>query len=140
MDMLVEIDKVDYETVVKIAIDGRGRQLTDELTWLRTNNHLNPIPAMNNTFINLVPRTVDKSAALVYLINKHGIDISRTVVFGDDEPDLGMLKIAGLAVAMENATPEVKAIADIIVGHHDSDSIGYFIEHELDPLMSKVPR
>lgn len=135
LDMLIQMNKVDYERVAKIAIDGRGQRLIDELNWLRTRENLNPIPALNNTFINLVPRAMDKSGALKYLTDKHNIDISKTVVFGDDEPDLGMLKIAGLSVAMQNAIPAVKATSDITICHHDEDGIGYFIETSLNRLM-----
>lgn len=52
-------------------------------------------------------------------------------MFGDDIPDLGMMKIAGLSVAMANADISIKAIADIAIGHHDDDIIGAFIDDGL---------
>ncbi len=139
-DMLIEISSVNYAHVSKIAIDGQGQQLNDELTWLRAKEHFNPIPAQGNTFINLVSGAMDKADALTYLASKHRIDLSQVIVFGDDEPDRGMLKIAGLAVAMDNAIPAIKANADTTIGHHDDDCIGEFIESSLDQLMANNPR
>ena len=52
-------------------------------------------------------------------------------MFGDDIPDLGMMKIAGLSVAMANADKSVKAIADVVIGDHDDDIIGRFIDDRL---------
>jgi Cof subfamily protein (haloacid dehalogenase superfamily) len=132
-DMLIRMEDVDYDQVVKIAIDGRGRKLTNELTWLRKKQQLNAIPALNHTFINLLPKDIDKSKTLENLAARDGIELSDVIAFGDDEPDLGMLKIAGLSVAMGNATPAVKASADMVIGHHNDDVIGPFIEARLTP-------
>jgi len=130
--MLVRIEDICYQGVVKIAIDGMGRKLTNELKWLRSKKNLNPIPALNGTFINLLPRQMDKADTLAEQAREHGIPMSGIIAFGDDEPDLGMMEVAGFSVAMENAVPAVKQVADIVIGHHDDDVIGQFIEHELD--------
>jgi len=42
--------------------------------------------------------------------------------------DISMLKYAGLAVAMENAYPEVKEYADYITSSNDNDGVAYAIE------------
>lgn len=51
----------------------------------------------------------------------------RTVAFGDNINDLPMLRDASLAVAVENAVPEVKAAADITIGPNTADSVARFI-------------
>jgi len=45
------------------------------------------------------------------------------IAFGDAENDISMLKYAGIGVAMGNATPEVKAIADEVTLSNDEDGI-----------------
>ena len=45
------------------------------------------------------------------------------IAFGDAENDITMLKYAGIGVAMDNATPEVKAIADEVTLSNDEDGI-----------------
>lgn len=51
----------------------------------------------------------------------------RVVVFGDNINDLPMMREADLAVAVENAVPEVKECADIVIGPNTEDSVARFI-------------
>lgn len=53
------------------------------------------------------------------------------IAFGDDYADIGMLKMSGLGVAMGNAIPEVKEVADVVIGTNDEDGIAVFLEKEL---------
>lgn len=72
-----------------------------------------------NAEINIAAAT--KGAALKALAERLGIDISETMAFGDSLNDVSMLKAAGRGVAMENASDEVKAAADLIAPHHDKE-------------------
>lgn len=51
----------------------------------------------------------------------------RVVAFGDNLNDLPMLRVADVAVAVENAVDEVKTAADIIIPPNTSDSVARFI-------------
>lgn len=51
----------------------------------------------------------------------------RIVAFGDNLNDIPMLKAADVAVAVENALPEVKEVADIVIGPNTEDSVAGFI-------------
>ena len=55
------------------------------------------------------------------------IGTDRIVCFGDNINDLPMMGVADLAVAVDNALPEVKAAADIVIGPNTSDSVAEFI-------------
>lgn len=55
---------------------------------------------------------------------------SRTVVFGDNLNDIPMMEVADVAVAMENALPQVKEIADIIIGPNTEPSVARFIQQD----------
>ena len=50
--------------------------------------------------------------------------------FGDNLNDIIMLKGADTAVAVENAVPQVKEIADIIIGNNNDDSVVKYIEEK----------
>lgn len=52
---------------------------------------------------------------------------TRVVAFGDNVNDLPMLRVADVAVAVENAVEEVKAAADIIIPPNTTDSVARFI-------------
>jgi Cof subfamily protein (haloacid dehalogenase superfamily) len=131
-DMLIDIRDVSYDEVVKIAVDGEGRDLTEDLIWLQGHEQLNPIAALNNTFINVVSKSVDKSSTLTRIIEERDQQLAQIAVFGDDIPDLGMMQSAGLSVAMANADNAIKAVADIVIGHHDDDVIGPYIDGMLN--------
>lgn len=54
--------------------------------------------------------------------------LKNTVVFGDYVNDLGMFKIAGRAIAVSNALPEVKRAAHEIIGSNDSCAVINYLE------------
>ncbi|MDE7412500.1 MAG: Cof-type HAD-IIB family hydrolase [Muribaculaceae bacterium] len=68
----------------------------------------------NPYFCDIIPKGSDKSAGLEAMASHFGFDISETMAFGDGSNDIGMLRTAGIGVAMGNADPEVKAAADYV--------------------------
>lgn len=68
---------------------------------------------------------VSKAAGVARL--KQHIAADCVVAFGDNLNDIPMLETADVAVAVENALPEVKAIADIVIGPNSADSVAQFI-------------
>lgn len=66
------------------------------------------------------------------LAERLGIPLSQVVVFGDYLNDLDMFRIAGRAVAVANALPEVKEAAhEVIGGNHEYAVIEYLESREL---------
>jgi len=57
-----------------------------------------------------------------------GIALEDVTAFGDDGPDIGMLRLCGTGVAMGNAIDAVKEAADIVIGSNDADGIAAFLE------------
>lgn len=55
------------------------------------------------------------------------VKADRVVVFGDNLNDIAMMQAADVAVAVENALPQVKAIADVIIGPNTADSVARYI-------------
>jgi Cof subfamily protein (haloacid dehalogenase superfamily) len=69
-----------------------------------------------------------KAEAFRVLMSRYRIAPERVVAVGDANNDLPMLRVAGLAVAMGNATPEAKAAAHRVIGDNDSDALAELIE------------
>ncbi len=69
-----------------------------------------------------------KGAAVGALADYLGIDISQTMAFGDGLNDLTMVRDAGVGVAMENACPEVKAVADYITVSCEKSGVAKALE------------
>ena len=74
-------------------------------------------------FIECLPLNIDKGLALQALLPVLGLLREELMAFGDSFNDIGMLRYAGLGVAMENADEEVKAIADHITSSNEDDGI-----------------
>jgi len=66
----------------------------------------------NNIEVNY--RTAGKGNGLAALCRHLGIDLSDTVAFGDSSNDTDMLIAAGCGIAMANALPQVRKIADAV--------------------------
>lgn len=65
------------------------------------------------------------------LLSAFGFAPEEAAYFGDDWDDIGPVKNCGLGVAMANAIPEVKAVADMIAGHCDEDGAARFVEENI---------
>lgn len=128
-DMVIPLGKVDYTSVSKVAIDGNGVSLLHHVAWIERMGG-RAIPALDGTFLNVVDPTVDKAEAIRGLFQELGLSLENLMAFGDDIPDLGMLRLAGVSVAMGNARSEVKQVAHHVIEDCNGDAIGKFIERE----------
>lgn len=76
-------------------------------------------------FLEFLPQDSSKGNAVHHLAQRLNVDLKDVIVFGDEENDLSMFKVAGTAVAMRNARDEIKEYADqITVADHNHDGIG----------------
>ena len=73
-------------------------------------------------------RGVTKEDSIRIMCEYCGITIEDIIAFGDDLADIGMLKMAGIGVAMGNALDEVKESADLVIGTNDEDGIACYLE------------
>ena len=70
----------------------------------------------------------NKGRMVKQLVNHLHWPLEKTVVFGDYVNDLDMFKVAGYAVAMSNALPEVKEAAHEIIGSNQSGAVIDYLE------------
>jgi 5-amino-6-(5-phospho-D-ribitylamino)uracil phosphatase len=82
-------------------------------------------------FVQILAAGASKAAALAILLAQSGESLSGVVAFGDDTNDVEMLRECGLGVAVSNAVPEVKAVADIITASNDEDGVALVLERLL---------
>ncbi len=71
--------------------------------------------------------SVNKWAGVERVAALHDIDAADVVGIGDDMNDLHLLEGAGIGVAMGNAKPPVKAIADKVIGKNADDGLAIFL-------------
>lgn len=70
----------------------------------------------------------DKGSGLLALCRSLGIDPAEAVAIGDSEVDVPMFRVAGMAVAMGDATEEARAAATHRTGTADEDGVAEFLE------------
>jgi len=69
-----------------------------------------------DTYIEITPKAIDKAKALEFLLpQSYDFGMEDVIAFGDNHNDDALLKAAGLGVAVGNATPNLKALADVTV-------------------------
>ena len=73
--------------------------------------------------LQLVHREVDKAAAVRWIAERHGIAADEVMAIGDAPNDVGMLRWAGLGVAVENAWPQALAAADAVAPSNDAEGV-----------------
>ena len=81
----------------------------------------------SNTNIEIMPPNIDKATGLRELAEYYGIPLEATMALGDHDNDVPMLVETGLSVAMDNAEPHVKDIADVITGSNTNDGVAQAI-------------
>ena len=74
-------------------------------------------------FIEIMPKNVDKAASLDRMLTSLGLTKDDAICCGDGFNDKSMIEYAGVGVAMENAQPAVKEVADYITKSNDEDGI-----------------
>ena len=71
---------------------------------------------------------VTKAAGLAWLCEREGFTAADVVAFGDMPNDLPLLAWAGRSVAMGNAHPAVREIADEVALTNDEDGVAVYLE------------
>ena len=86
--------------------------------------------------------TTSKASALEEICRMDGLLMENVMAFGDSPNDGAMIREAGIGVAMENATADIIADADITAPSNDDEGVAYTLRMLLlggqDPLQEKV--
>ncbi len=83
-------------------------------------------------FLEFAQAGVTKGAGLDFLSEHAGFTREETVAFGDGENDVELVEWPPFGVAVENATPSVKAVASWICPSAEEQGVAQVIEAVLD--------
>lgn len=75
----------------------------------------------------ILPKGINKGSVLPKLAELLGLDPARTIGVGDYNNDVALLSAAGLGVAVANAVPEVKAVADLVTVSNEEHAIAAIV-------------
>ena len=109
------IKTLDKEAVTKIA-SSIGIEKVDmlpfsDIPWYKLSSH-----------------KATKENAIQALCSHMKLSAQKIAAFGDDFNDIGMLKLCGKGIAMQNAIAEVKAAADETCPANQEDGVARWIE------------
>lgn len=130
----------------------KSKDWTDEMLdhdWLKfgiRNNDLNVIRKLREEASKLLDIDITRSATVNMEVSLKGITkesgvrsicdhlhikMEDVMAMGDNMNDSHLIKAAGLGVAMGNADPELKEVADVITDHHEKDGVAKAIQRFL---------
>jgi len=81
--------------------------------------------------LDIMASSTSKGGALEILARARGLDLKRTIVFGDNYNDLSMFELCGLPIAMANAEEAVKRAAAYVTLSNEASGVGEAIERLL---------
>src|SRR5699024_4164247 len=71
---------------------------------------------------------IHKAVGLKQVADYFGINREQIIAFGDGDNDVEMIDYAGIGVAMDNALPELKAVASHMTSTNEENGVSTFLE------------
>lgn len=97
--------------LVKSVLENHPR--ADEYDFIRS----------EKTLFEILPKGISKGSVLPVMADILGIDMAKTVAIGDYNNDIEMIKKAGIGIAVANASPDAKKVADHITVSNEEHAI-----------------
>lgn len=85
-------------------------------------------PRSRPRLLEIVNAKVNKGEALRFVAEHFGVKREEVMAIGDSNNDIAMLEYAGLGVAMDNASPRVKEVADVMTKSNEEDGVAAAIK------------
>ena len=111
-DEFIKCMIVDSEENINMAMKEVNEKYSREYTMVRS----------SKIFLEFLHRGIEKGSALKSLASYLNVKMDETMAIGDAGNDMTMIQAAGIGVAMNNAFPEVKEIADYITENDNNNS------------------
>lgn len=120
-----------YDGALRVVSIGPERRLMaafEELATLPVGRQILAHGSYGSAELTVFSPEASKGAALAWLAARLDIPLTETLAMGDGVNDISMLRIAGLGVAMGNATADVKTAAKAVTRSNAQDGAALAIE------------
>lgn len=117
-DEVAKIMMIDEPEILEEGIKKLPQEVYEKYTVVRSAPY----------FLEFLNKASNKGEGVKALADHLGIEPKEIICIGDAGNDLDMIKYAGLGVAMGNAFPEVKEIANFITKTNEEDGVAHVIE------------
>jgi uncharacterized protein (TIGR00268 family) len=116
------------EPCMKLCIESLDKEKVKEVANYFGEGKIDFLPFSDIPWYKLTKTDATKEKAIEALSRHLGIPLSQIVGFGDDFNDIGMLKVCGTGIAMDNAIEEVKKAADQVCESNEADGVAKWME------------
>ncbi|MBV7271698.1 sugar-phosphatase [Clostridiaceae bacterium UIB06] len=114
---IVKIMFIDHESILDKVIKKLPEDINNRYTVLRSAPY----------FLEFINKEVNKGFGVKTLAKNLGINQEEIICMGDAENDIHMIKYAGLGVAMGNAFPIVKEVANYVTKTNEGHGVAHVI-------------
>jgi hypothetical protein len=129
-DVICTIEQMCGQPITKLMLLGDPRILLRlEPILLEESGGKVTIVHTDDDLIQIMDNRVSKAIALQKVAHHYGVPMSQVLAIGDAPNDVGMLQLAGVAVAMENAKDVVKEVADWIAPSNNDAGVHAALQH-----------
>ncbi len=128
----VELTQLASQPAVKLIARSDEVRLDELFELCEQAAHVGVLPTTSGVpFIEISAAGVSKATTIEMLAAERGISREQVVVLGDSANDVEMIKWAGYGVAMANAVPAVREVADEVAPANTDDGVAVVIERLL---------
>ncbi|MEO0471898.1 MAG: HAD family hydrolase [Bacteroidota bacterium] len=139
---LREVDKLEHslnDQVICLSIINRmenimalkarfAEQFPDQLEMYVYHD----VPEAGWGWLSIYDHQSTKANGIRHISQVAGYEIGQTIVFGDQNNDISMFRMAGKGVAMGNAIEALKEVAHEIIGTNEEDSVVNYLRNLTD--------
>jgi len=126
---IIAVDEVEGNTIiVKVMFVDEPKIIEDIMAKIPEEVRMKYTIVRSAPFyLEFLHKSVNKGSGVAALAEKLNIKQEEVICIGDAGNDIHMIKYAGLGVAMGNAFPEVKRVANFITKTNEQDGVAYII-------------
>jgi Cof subfamily protein (haloacid dehalogenase superfamily) len=123
-DSVCPVDEICTQDVTKLMLLGETEMLAELEAPLRQQfgEHVT-ILQTDRDLIQIMNKRAGKSSALKRVAQHYEVPLKQVMAIGDAPNDVGMLQLAGVAVAMDNAHARVKQVAHWVAPSNDDHGV-----------------
>ena len=114
---IVKIMFIDKESILSEAIEKLPKEVYEKFTVVRSAPF----------FLEFINKKVNKGFGVELLAKSLGIKQEEVICMGDAGNDIHMIQYAGLGVAMGNAFPEIKEVANYVTKTNEEHGVAHVI-------------
>ena len=119
------------EPCMKMCFESLDKEKVEKVAAVIGLDKIDYLPFSDIPWYKLSKKAATKERAIEELCRHLGVTGSKIAAFGDDFNDIGMLKLSGKGIAMENAIAQVKEAAYEVCATNENDGVAKWIEKNL---------